>query len=170
MIRRNVQFIDDSAFAGVKLDSISIEAGNDVFYVEHEFLIDIVHHKLIHNFSVSSDIEIPRTIEILGSSCFWRCESLSLISFESNSGLKRIEPRALGGTSVRSIVIPSTVCFIASNAFDPECQISLLDCSSCPEFERWSAVRGLDSNIDFRRIQRLGSDLRALSDCIVDLS
>jgi serine/threonine protein kinase len=39
-----------------------------------------------------------------------------------------------------------------------------------PEFERWSAVRGWDSNVDFRRIQRLGSGLRGLSDCIVDLS
>jgi hypothetical protein len=35
-------------------------------------------------------IEIPRMTEILGSSCFSRCESLSAISFESNSRLKRI--------------------------------------------------------------------------------
>jgi hypothetical protein len=35
--------------------------------------------------------------------------------------LKRIEARALNGLSVHSIVIPSTVCFIASAAFQPEC-------------------------------------------------
>jgi hypothetical protein len=28
----------------------------------------------------------------------------------------------------------------------------------------------LDSNVDFRRVQRLGSDLRGLSDCVIDLS
>jgi hypothetical protein len=130
-----VQFIDGSAFTNTKLDSFFIEAESDVFHVEHEFLIDIVHHKLIRNFSDSSNIEIPRMIEIFGSSCFSYCQSLSSISFESNPGLKRIEARALNGTSVRSVVIPSTVCFIASNAFHPECQISFLDGSSCPEFE-----------------------------------
>jgi serine/threonine protein kinase len=165
-----VQFIDGSAFESTKLNSISIEARNDIFDIEHEFLIDIAHHKLIRNFSISSDIEIPRTIAILGSSCFSRCEALSSISFESNSGLKQIEARALNATSVHSVVIPSTVCFIASNAFDPECRLSLLDGSSCPEFERWSAVRGLDSNIDFRRIQKLCSGLRRFSDCVIDLS
>jgi hypothetical protein len=50
--------------------------------------------------------------------------------------LKRIEARALNDTSVNSVVIPSTVCFVASTAFDPEGQISLLDGSPCPEFER----------------------------------
>jgi hypothetical protein len=72
-----VQFIDGSAFKDTELGSILIEAGNDIFHVEHEFLIDIVHHKLIHKFSVSSDIEIPRTIEILGSSCFSYCRKQS---------------------------------------------------------------------------------------------
>jgi hypothetical protein len=68
------------------------------------------------------------------------------------------------------VAIPSIVCFIAANAFDPECQISLLDGSFCPEFERWSAVRGRDSNVDFKRIQSLGSGLCGLSDSVVDLS
>jgi hypothetical protein len=61
--------MNGSAFEDTEFESISIEAGNDVFHVEHEFLIDIVHHKLIRNFSVSSNLEIPRTIEILGLSC-----------------------------------------------------------------------------------------------------
>jgi hypothetical protein len=70
VISRSVQFIDGSPFESTKLYLISIEAGKDIFHVEHEFLIDIVHHKLIRNFSISSKIEIPRTIEILGSRCF----------------------------------------------------------------------------------------------------
>jgi hypothetical protein len=47
-------------------------------------------------FSSSSlqSIEIPRNVEILGSSCFCGCKSLSSISFESNSRLNRIESSA----------------------------------------------------------------------------
>jgi hypothetical protein len=52
----------------VPIYSISSESGNEIFVVENEFLIDIVHHKLIGNFSESSDIEIGSNIEILGSS------------------------------------------------------------------------------------------------------
>jgi hypothetical protein len=84
--------------------------------------------------------------------------------------LKRMEARALDGSSVRLVVILSTICFIASNAFDTECQISLLDGNSCPEFDRWSAVRGCDSTADLRRIQRLGWGLCDFSDWVVDLS
>jgi hypothetical protein len=67
-------------------------------------------------------------------------------------------------------VIYSTVCFIASNAFDFEYEISLLDDNSCPGFEQWSAIRESDSKLDFRPIQRLGSALHGLFDCVVDLS
>jgi hypothetical protein len=108
-----VQFIDGSAFPGVNLKSVLIEPGNDIFRVKHEFLIDIVHHTLVRNASDSSQIKIPQSIEILGSSCFSSCELLSSISFEANSQLKRIEALALNGTSVRSVVIPSTIHFIA---------------------------------------------------------
>jgi hypothetical protein len=53
---------------------------------------------------------------------------------------------------------------------DSECQISLPDGNSRPEFERWFAFSAGDSKVDFRRIQRLGSGFRDLSDCVVDLS
>jgi hypothetical protein len=85
---RAVGFIDGSAFIGCKLDSISIEAGHDRFVIEKDFLINIVDHRLIRIFSSSCHIEIMNTIEILGSSCFFPCQSLSLISFDSNSRLK----------------------------------------------------------------------------------
>jgi hypothetical protein len=76
---------------------------------------------------------IPRSVEILCSIGFSKYKSFSSISSESNSGLKRIEAQAFFGTSVPSVVIPSMVCFIASTAFHPECQMSVLDGSSRPE-------------------------------------
>jgi hypothetical protein len=58
VIPRNIQFIDGSAFIGVPLSSISLESGNTIFVIENVFLIDVLHHKLIRNFSKSSVIEI----------------------------------------------------------------------------------------------------------------
>jgi hypothetical protein len=70
VILRNVEFIDGFAFIGVTLSLISIESGNEMFVIEKDFLIDVVDHKLIRNFSKSSSIEILRNIEILGSKFF----------------------------------------------------------------------------------------------------
>jgi hypothetical protein len=70
VIPHSVQFIDGSAFCDVELSSCDIESANDRFVIENESLIDILDHKLIRNFSKSSDITILSSIEILGPSCF----------------------------------------------------------------------------------------------------
>jgi hypothetical protein len=69
------------------LSSISIETGNEIFVLENDFLIGVLHHTLIRDFSEQWAIEIGRTIEILGSDSFSNCKSLSSIIFESNSHL-----------------------------------------------------------------------------------
>jgi hypothetical protein len=170
ILPRSVRFIDGFAFVATTITSISVETGNTIFEMVNEYLIDIVSHKLIRNFSCSSSITIPRSLKILGSSCFSFCQSLSSITFESDSRLKRIEARALQNTSLRSAVIPPTVCYIACNAFPPDCQFSVFGCNSCPELDRWCAERRCDSTADFRRILRLGSGLPCLSECHFDLS
>jgi uncharacterized protein YajQ (UPF0234 family) len=136
LIPRNVEFIDGSAFIDVTLSSISIESGNQIFVIENGLLIDVLHHKLIRNFSNSSGIEIGRTIEILGSNCFSNCKLLSSITFESNSHLARIESKAFSRSSLQSMLIPSTILFIASDAFDIVSQIRLIDGGFCPELDR----------------------------------
>jgi predicted metal-binding protein len=117
VIPKNVQFIDGSAFIGVTLLSISIESGNDIFVIENSILIDVLHHKLIRNFSESSELEISRNIEILGSNCFSWCRLLSSITFESNSQLTRIESFAFSRSSLQSIMIPSNVEILGSKCF-----------------------------------------------------
>jgi hypothetical protein len=67
VIPRGVRFIDGTAFRDVELSSLSIENGNDRFVIRGTFLIDIVDHKLIRNFSNSPSVPIPRDIKILGS-------------------------------------------------------------------------------------------------------
>jgi hypothetical protein len=116
-IPRHVRFIDGSAFAGIESNSISIEAGHEQFSIENDFLVDIINHRLIRNFSSSSNIIISSDIEILGSSCFSSCESLSSISFESNSRLIRIESSAFSYSSLESISIPRNVEIFGSSCF-----------------------------------------------------
>jgi hypothetical protein len=70
-------------------------------------------------------IVIPCSVESLGPSCFRDCGSLSLISFESPSCLRRIESRAFAFSSLQSIVVPRNVQFIDGSAF---CDIELLSC------------------------------------------
>jgi hypothetical protein len=93
-IPRNARSIDGSAFEKVIMRSIVVAEGNLALQMSGPFLMDIGDHKLVRNFSTSSNVEIGRDIEILGSSCFSSCTSLSSISFESDSRLTRIDSNA----------------------------------------------------------------------------
>jgi hypothetical protein len=135
-----VQFIDGSAFELTKLQSFSIEAGSDIFQIEHEFLIDIVHHKLIRNFSGSSNIALLRMIEILGSLFFSSCFSFSSISFQSNSALQRIESFAFSRSSLQSIKIPRSVEILCSSCFSSCKSVSSIS------FEPNSGLKRIESS------------------------
>jgi hypothetical protein len=69
------------------------------------------------SFSSLQSIVIPNGVEILYSACFSDCESLSSLSFESNSRLTRIESKGFSDSSLRSIVIPCNVKVIDGSAF-----------------------------------------------------
>jgi hypothetical protein len=58
-----------------QIHSISFESNSRLIRIESDAF----------SFSSLQSIEIPRNVEILGSSCFSDCNSLSSISFESNS-------------------------------------------------------------------------------------
>jgi hypothetical protein len=117
VIPRNVEFVDGSAFINTPMKSISVEEGNKCFRVDDNLLVDIVHCKLIRGFDVGHHIVIPHFIKILGSSCFSGCETLSSISFESPSSLKRIESYAFSFSKLESISIPRQVEIVGSSCF-----------------------------------------------------
>jgi hypothetical protein len=168
-IPKAVQFIDGSVFVRSNVHSISIESGNATFVIANDLLIDVLHRRIIHNFSTYSCVTIPCDIETLGSSCFADCQSILFIEFESGSQLKRIESRALFILDCE-IVIPSTILFIASDSsFNPS-QMRLIDPDFCPEFDQWQQIRAQGMIRDFRRIQRVGSGLPDLAFFLVDLS
>jgi hypothetical protein len=123
-------------------------------------------------FSYSSlqSILIPSSVEILGSSCFSQCRSLSSITFESNSRLIRIESEAFSYSSLQSIVIPSTILFIGSDAVSTCQNISLVGETSCSEFDGWLNLITSGLAVDFRRILRANSGLRELKAYVVNVS
>jgi hypothetical protein len=151
VIPHNVRFIDGSAFCGVRLLSSDIESESDRFVIEHQFLIDILDHKLIRNFSKSSAITIPSSIGIFGPSCFRECQSLLSISFEPPSHLARIESLAFADSDVR-VLLPSTFVFLAHDAHDDLSRLSIADPDFCSLFDRWRRVRESGVAIDFRPI------------------
>jgi hypothetical protein len=116
-----------------------------------------IESEAFSNSSLQS-IVIPSSLEILGSSCISRCESLSSISFESNSQLKHCESRAYYGCHL-SIVIPSTVEFLAYDADSDLSQFSLSNPGSCPMFYRWRHLRKSGITVDFQQILGFASYL-----------
>jgi hypothetical protein len=56
-------------------------------------------------------------VEIVGSSCFSKCKSLSSIIIESNSRLIHIESSAFEESSLQSILIPNSVEIVGSSCF-----------------------------------------------------
>jgi serine/threonine protein kinase len=84
--------------------------------------------------------------------------------------LTRIESFAFYESSLESLLIPSRILFIASDAVDLALHLSLVDRDSCPEFDRWLQLKRSGIAIDFRRIQRVSFGLQYLRDYLVDLS
>jgi hypothetical protein len=117
VIPRTVEIIDGSAFSYCEGLLISIEEGSEHLAVDGYFLQSFDGSILIRYFGGEDIVCIPRTVEIIGSSCFSYCKSLSSVSIESGSLLRRIEQQAFSSSSLPSIVIPRTVEIIGSSCF-----------------------------------------------------
>jgi hypothetical protein len=81
---------------------------------------------------------IPQNVEILGSSCFSYCGSLSSLLFESESRLTRIEFSAFSSSSLESIMIPRNVEILCSSCF------SCCESLSSISFESGSRLRRIE--------------------------
>jgi hypothetical protein len=126
-------------------------------------------------FSRSSlpQIVIPRSTEVVEEACFNNCNLLSDVLIESNSCLRRIERQAFlsnfsGGPA---IVLPSSIEFLSSDAFDLDREIGFDIGELSPAIRTWKRIR------DRRRIgdllaYELGPDefVDLLSDYSVDIN
>jgi hypothetical protein len=113
------------------------------------FLIDTTRNQLMLCFAVLCEIVIPREIEMIGESAFCGCESVKLIRFESGSRIRRIESHAFDLPHHFSVIIPSSIEFIARDAAPNRSYLRFDD--SDLNFENW------DSRIDFRRFEHFGT-------------
>jgi hypothetical protein len=87
-----------------------------------------VHAIQSEAFSSSSlaPVVIPRTVKILGLSCFGNCQSLPSISIEFASFLRQIESEAFSLSFLISIVIPRTIDIVFASAFGNDQRFSVL--------------------------------------------
>jgi hypothetical protein len=61
---------------------------------------------------------LSRSVEIIGSYCFYGCDNFASLSFESGSNLKRIGRHAFSQCGLlRSIIIPASITTIRGGAF-----------------------------------------------------
>jgi hypothetical protein len=81
--------------------------------------------RVSNNSQPITSIITPRNTESLDSLCFSLCGSLSSISFEKDSRLKRIDSEAFYGSALESIIIPRDVDFIVGSALSNISQISI---------------------------------------------
>jgi hypothetical protein len=140
VIPRTFETFDGSALSGCEGVSICIEDGSEHLLVEFDFVLSFDRTVLIRSLGRSPCIHIPKGVEILGSGCFSYCKSLSSISIESDSKLKRIESSAFSNSSLKSMVIPRTVEILGSGCF--------FHCESLSSIsiESDSKLKGIESN------------------------
>jgi hypothetical protein len=147
VIPRSVIFIDGSAFSSLENFSLSIETGNGTFFVDGDFLFDLSKATIIRYFRSQSSIVIPRDVEILGSKCFYCADSVSSISFESNSRMKRIESEAFYESSLQSIVVPQIVEILGSKCFFGCKSLSSLSFESDSQLKRIESEAFCESSL-----------------------
>jgi hypothetical protein len=117
-IPASTEEIDGSAFVGCPIAEIRIAPGSQSFKTEGHLLMTSDGTKLVRYFGRKLEVKVPVSVEILGNSCFERCDEVARVVFETGSHLVRICRSALCKcTSVTGIEIPASVEVIEEAAF-----------------------------------------------------
>jgi hypothetical protein len=80
-------------------------------------LFDARKKVLLRSFVPEAEILVPRSVEILGASCFESCRSIEIALFEGDCLLKTIGPRSFYASSIKTITVPNSVTTICDSAF-----------------------------------------------------
>lgn len=95
-------------------------------YPNFELIIDdgvkVIHSAAFVECCLIESVYIPNSVEEIGTKAFEHCSSLSKVTFEEDSNLKTIGPRAFSMTNISSVDLPPLVETIGEFAF-----------SGCPE-------------------------------------
>jgi serine/threonine protein kinase len=117
------EFLTGGSLAGLK--DVKISERNPFFIVDKSFLMTKDKRHLIWYFGLSESILVDVGVEIIGERCFYCCESLSEVRFESGCKLQRIEKWAFHKSGLKTIQIPMNVEMIGEWCF--------CDCQSLSE-------------------------------------
>lgn len=74
------------------------------------------------NYTALTSVTIPKSVKKIGKNAFYGCENLSEVKFEEGSELSEIGSQAFGGTSIKSVVFPSSVRVFGSNIMGRNCE------------------------------------------------
>jgi hypothetical protein len=137
----SIQFLSGSAIAVLSLNTVSFWPGQCAFQVHELFIEDIGGRSLVHYFGGLSAVMIESRIEILCEFCFYKCNSLTSVTFESNSKLQRIEESAFQSSSLTRIDIPASVEVLCRACF------SACESLTCVTFESNSKLQRIEEYV-----------------------
>jgi hypothetical protein len=105
----SVETINEYCFSKTRLQSVRFEFDSKLIVIKE------------WAFAYSGDLKtigpIPRNIKVLAKNCFYKCQSLENVTFETGTKLKTIEDGAFSLCALTEIVIPRSVEVIKINAF-----------------------------------------------------
>jgi hypothetical protein len=101
------EILADSSLMNVK--SVTVSRENPFFRVEGEMLMSRDGKRVVQYLGSESSVLIKREIEVLGAGCFRSMEFVREVTFETRSGLKRMECGAFVGCGLEKITVPSSV-------------------------------------------------------------
>jgi hypothetical protein len=114
----SVRSISGSAFDRELLKSISIHSCPTNFSFRDGMLEEACGRVLVFYFGSAVSIVIGRSVEMIGDNCFNDCDTLTSVSFESDSVLERIGGWAFAfGKLTGGIVLPRSVRVLAGWCF-----------------------------------------------------
>jgi hypothetical protein len=118
IIPASVEEIDGSAFVGCPLLVIEVASGNRNFRIQGCLLTTADGTKIVRCFGRESVVVVPKTVEVLGVSCFESCNHIQQVVFEAGSKLRQIGSSAFSGCGfLTTITIPASVEMIGDFGF-----------------------------------------------------
>jgi hypothetical protein len=116
-IPASVVFIDGSAFGNCSLDSVVVSDDSQHFKFFDSFLVEFRRSRLVCYLGAASEVVIPNAITILGSSCFCGNETVQALRFAEDCNLTEMEHGAFEGSTIHSLVLPSSLTVVSGSAF-----------------------------------------------------
>jgi hypothetical protein len=146
----SVEEIGGHSFAACPNISIEIDRGNPFLRVTGALIMDLDGRRIVCSFGSDPEIEIPDTVETIGSYAFGHCRFVRRVSFGADSHHRVIEREAFASCELlQSICIPSAVTHIPDGCFSQCSSLQTVAFASSSEMEmigeRSFSCSGLES-------------------------